>query len=186
MRRITIAFRVFFAMLFRAEVAREVERVLCGASQQGQAMTDGTSRPEPKPKKLPARSEAVTLLATLQREGRFIDFIKEPLGEYSDAQIGAAVRDVHRDCGEVLERLFGLQPIVSEVEGAQIEVPAGFDAGRYQLSGKVAGQPPFRGRLRHHGWEAARQELASWSGSESAARTVAPVEVELEDLERME
>ena len=188
MRRITIALRVFFAVLFRAEVAREVERVLCGASQQGQAITDRTSRPEPKPqpKKLPARSEAVTLLATLQREARFIDFIKEPLGEYSDAQIGAAARDVHRDCGGVLERLFGLQPIVSEEEGAKIEVPAGFDAGRYQLSGKGAGEPPFRGRLRHHGWEAARQELASWSGSESAARTIAPVEVELEDSERTE
>jgi hypothetical protein len=108
------------------------------------------------------------------------------LGSYSDAQIGAVARDMHRDCGEVLERLFGLQPIVSDEEGAEIEVPAGFDAGRYQLSGKDSGQPPFRGRLRHHGWEAARQELASWSGSESAARTVAPVEVELEDLERTE
>jgi hypothetical protein len=192
MLRITIALRVFFAVLFRAEVAREVERVLCGTSQQGQATTDRTSRPEPepkpkpKPKKLPARSEAVTLLATLQREARFIDFIKEPLGEYSDAQIGAVARDVHRDCGGVLQRLFGLQPIMSEEEGAEIEVPAGFDAGRYQLSGKVAGEPPFRGRLRHHGWEAVRQELASWSGSESAARTVAPVEVELEDSERTE
>ncbi len=185
MRRIAIAFRVFFATLFRAEVAREVERVLCGGSQQGQALIDRPPepKPKPKPKKPPARSDAVTLLATLQREARFIDFIKEPLGTYSDAQVGAAARDVHRDCGGVLERLFGLQPIVSDEEGGQIEVPAGFDAGRYQLSGKVAGEPPFRGRLRHHGWEAARQELPSWSGSESAARTVAPVEVELEDLE---
>ena len=186
MRRITIAFRVFFATLFRAEVVREVERVLRGASQQGQAMTDRPPEPKPKPKKPPARSDAVTLLATLQREARFIDFIKEPLGTYSDAQIGAAARDVHRDCGGVLQRLFGLQPIVSDEEGAEIEVPAGFDAGRYQLSGKVAGEPPFRGRLRHHGWEAARQELPSWSGSDSAARTVAPVEVELEDLGRTE
>ena len=186
MRRIAIAFRVFFATLFRAEVVREVERVLSGASQQGQALTGRPPEPKPKPKKPPARSDAVTLLATLQREARFIDFIKEPLGTYSDAQIGAVARDVHRDCGAVLERLFGLQPIVSDEEGAQIEVPAGFDAGRYQLSGEVAGEPPFRGRLRHHGWEAARQELPSWSGSESAARTVAPVEVELEDLERTE
>ena len=186
MRRITIAFRVFFATLFRAEVVREVERVLRGASQQGQALTDRPPEPKPKPKKPPARSDAVTLLATLQREARFIDFIKEPLGTYSDAQIGAAARDVHRDCGGVLQRLFGLQPIVSDEEGAEIEVPAGFDAGRYQLSGKVAGEPPFRGRLRHHGWEATRQELPSWSGSESAARTVAPVEVELEDLGRTE
>jgi len=181
-----IAFRVFFATLFRAEVARQVEPVLSGASQQGQAKTDRLPEPEPvlKPNKPPppARNDAVTLLATLQREARFVDFIKEPLDKYGDAQIGAVARDVHRDCGRALDRLFALQPIVSDEEGAEIEVPAGFDAGRYQLTGNVAGQPPFRGRLRHHGWEATRQELPSWSGSDAAARTVAPVEVELEQV----
>ena len=59
-----------------------------------------------------ARSEAITLLATLQREARFVDFIKEPLDGYSDAQIGAAARDVHRDCGKVLDRLFAIQSLV--------------------------------------------------------------------------
>jgi hypothetical protein len=196
MRRIMIAFRVFFATLFRAEVAREVDRVLRGAPPRDQAVSDPPSKPDakskkpaskkPAPKKPPVRSDAVTLLATLQREARFVDFIQEPLGDYSDAQIGAAARDVHRDCGLVLKRLFGLQPIVSDEEGAKIEVPAGFDAGRYQLSGKVVGEPPFQGRLRHHGWEATQQELPSWSGSELAARTVAPVEVELADLESAE
>ena len=57
------------------------------------------------------RSDAINLLAALQREARFVDFIKEPIAGYSDAQIGAAVRDVHRDCGALLERLFGLKPI---------------------------------------------------------------------------
>jgi hypothetical protein len=182
MRRIMIAFRVFFATLFRAEVAREVERVLSGASQQGRAETDRPPRPEPKPnrKQPPARSDAVTLLSTLQREARLVDFIKEPLDDYSDAQVGAVARDVHRDCARVLDRLFALQPIVSDEEGAELEVPAGFDAGRYRLTGNVVGAPPFRGRLRHHGWEAMRQELPSWSGSDAACRTVAPVEVELE------
>lgn len=182
MRRIMLAFRVFFATLFRAELAREVRRLLSGASQQGQARTDRPPKAEPKPKqkRSPARSDAVTLLAALQREARFVDFIKEPLDDYSDAQIGAVARDVHRDCGRVLQRLFGLRPIVSDQEGAEIEVRAGFDAGCCQLTGNVAGEPPFRGRLRHHGWEATRQELPSWSGSDAAARTVAPIEVELE------
>ena len=57
----------------------------------------------PKP---PARSEAITLLAALQREARFVDFIQESLAGYTDAQIGAAARDVHRDCGTVLKRMF--------------------------------------------------------------------------------
>jgi hypothetical protein len=127
----------------------------------------------------PVRSEAVTLLATLQREARFVDFIKEPLDSYSDAQIGAAVRDVHRDCATVLDRLFAIRSIVDQEEGSPVEVPPGFDAGRYRLTGNVAGDPPFRGRLAHHGWEAAEVQLPAWSGTPLSARIVAPVEVEL-------
>jgi len=179
MRRIAIALRVFFATLCRAQVAREVERVLSGTGQPTPAGAQRAPRPEAKKPRAPVRSDAVTLLATLQREARFVDFIKEPLDGYTDAQIGAAARDVHRDCGLALDRLFALQPIVTQEEGTPIDVPAGFDAGRYRLIGNVAGKPPFRGPLRHHGWEATRLELPSWSGSEAAARTVAPVEVEL-------
>ena len=116
------------------------------------------------------RSDAITLLATLQREARFVDMVKEPLGNYSDAQVGAAARDVLRDCGQVLDRLFGLAPLVEQEEGSQVEVPAGYDAGRYRLTGNVSGDPPFRGQLVHHGWIATRCEVPSWSGSEQAQR----------------
>jgi hypothetical protein len=136
----------------------------------------------PKPSKLPSKpagSEAITLLATLQREARLIDFIKEPLDSYSDAQIGAAVRDVHRDCGKVLDRLFAIRPLVQQEEGSPVEVAAGFDAGRYRLIGNVVGDPPFHGRLVHHGWEAAEIQLPAWSGTQNSARVVAPIEVEL-------
>ncbi len=140
-------------------------------------------KPEPKPmaKQPPkaARSEAITLLATLQREARFVDFIKEPLEGYSDAQIGAAARDVHRDCCKVLDRLFAIQSLVSQEEGSTLEVPAGFDAGRYRLTGNVAGHPPFQGRLVHHGWEAAEVQLPAWTGTPQSARVIAPIEVEL-------
>ena len=60
-----------------------------------------------------------------------------------------------------------------------MEVPAGFDAGRWRLTGNVTGEPPFRGRLVHPGWEATTCELPTWSGSAAAARIVAPAEVEL-------
>jgi hypothetical protein len=132
--------------------------------------------PAPKP---PARSEAITLLAALQREARFVDFIQESLAGYSDAQIGAAARDVHRDCAAVLKRMFALRPAVTDEEGKEVEVPAGFDAGRWRLTGNVTGQPPFHGRLVHPGWEATVCELPTWSGSAAAARIVAPAEVEL-------
>jgi hypothetical protein len=179
MRRIWIAIRIFFAALLHAEVAAKAERILAPEA----AAPEAVAPPPPKPavKKPPAavRSEAVTLLATLQREARFVDFIKEPLAGFSDAQIGAAARDVHRDCSQVLERLFALRPLVQQEEGSEMDVPAGFDAGRYRLTGNVAGEPPFHGRLRHHGWEATKCELPSWSGTDAAARTVAPLEVEL-------
>ncbi len=141
-------------------------------------------KPVPKPATVkqspkPVRSEAITLLATLQREARFVDFIKEPLDSYSDAQIGAAVRDVHRDCAKVLDRLFAIRSMVDQEEGSAVEVPKGFDAGRYRLTGNVAGDPPFHGRLVHHGWEAAEVQLPAWSGTQLAARVVAPAEVEL-------
>jgi hypothetical protein len=140
--------------------------------------------PAPQPKKPaapkpPARSEAITLLATLQREARFVDFIQESLAGYSDAQIGAAVRDVHRDCAAVLQRMFALQPAVPEEEGKEVEIPAGFDAGRWRLTGNVTGEPPFHGQLVHPGWEATICELPTWSGNAAAVRIVAPAEVEL-------
>jgi hypothetical protein len=135
--------------------------------------------PKPASPKAPVRNEAITLLAALQREARFIDFVQESLAGYSDAQIGAAARDVHRDCGAVLQRMFALRPAVADEEGKEVEIPAGFDASRWRLTGNVTGQPPFRGRLVHPGWEATTCELPSWSGSAAAARIVAPAEVEL-------
>jgi hypothetical protein len=45
--------------------------------------------------------------------------------------------------------------------------------------GQVAGEPPFQGKLCHHGWEATRCELPEWTGGAPAAMIVAPAEVEL-------
>jgi hypothetical protein len=189
MSRIWLAIRIFFLVLFQGAVARQVAEVL--KKRQLEAISPAASKveakapekPEPKPAAKPAakpvRSEAVTLLATLQREARFVDFIMESLDGFSDAQIGAAVRDVHRDCAKVLARLFAIRCVLDQEEGSAVEVPPGFDAGRYRLTGNVVGDPPFRGRLVHHGWEAEEVQLPAWSGTQHSARIVAPVEVEL-------
>lgn len=181
MGRIWLAIRAFFLILFNADVARRVGEILA-AGKLPTPPRETARRPEkvtqpPKPK--PSRSDALTLLATLQREARLVDFVKEPLVGYSDAQVGAAARDVHRECGKVLDRLFALKPAVSAEEGAEIEVPAGFEAERYRLTGNVTGEPPFTGKVAHHGWEAGRCEVPAWSGTPSASLVVAPVEVEL-------
>jgi hypothetical protein len=177
--RLWLALRAFFRILFDKETGEEVQRLLLEGPRPNE------ERPAPQPAKpapplfRPARSDALTLLAALQREARFVDFLKEPLDGFSDAQIGAVARDVHRDCGKVVERWFALAPIAAENEGAEIALPHGFDAGRFRLSGQVSGEPPYRGRLMHHGWEATRCETPVWSGSNESSRVVAPVEVEV-------
>jgi hypothetical protein len=177
MGRVFLAFRAFFRTLSNTEVAEAVTRVLDGEAMPEKALP-APPKPTPAPKP-PARSDALTLLAAMQREARFVDFIQESLEGYSDAQIGAAARDVHRDCAAVLKRIFALKPAVSEEEGSQVEIPSGFDAGRWHLTGNVAGEPPFRGRLIHPGWEAAICELPTWTGTAAAAKVVAPADVEL-------
>lgn len=174
--RLVLALRVFFRILFSAEVAERVSQAL-----EEQAAPAQEPRVEKKPAAppAPARSEALALLAALQREARFLDIVREPLAQYSDAQIGAAARDVLRDCGAVVERMFGPVAVVDQQEGAAVEVPPGFDPGCYRLTGAVGGQPPHHGQLVHHGWKATRCELPRWSGSADAALVIAPAEVEM-------
>jgi hypothetical protein len=186
MSRIWIAFRAFFASLFNAETAARVEQALKGEGLRASQPVVTPTAPEPKavevkppePKK-PTQSEAITLLAALQREARLVDFLKEDVSGYSDEQVGAAVRAIHQDCSKVLDRFFTLQPILSDEEGARVQVPAGFDAARYRLTGKVTGDAPFTGTLRHHGWEAMKCDLPQFTGGDSAAKTVAPAEIEV-------
>lgn len=177
--RLWLAIKVFFAILFHADTAKQAARVLIAESA---AETTAPDRPEPATKR-PApgasRSEAVTLLAALQREARFVDFVKESLDGYSDAQIGAAARDVQRDCGKALERMLEIRPLLDQQEGASVEVAAGFDANRYRLTGNVTGEPPYEGRLAHHGWQVTRCELPIWSGNDDAVMILAAAEVEL-------
>ena len=182
-----IALKAFFLVLFNGALARQVDDVLRRrhshpnlpeAKREAFAERPAVpAKPAAAPK--PARSEAITLLAALQREGRFVDFLKEQLTEYSDAQIGAVARDLHRDCGKVVERMFAIQPLMGEVEGARVEIPTGFDAAQYRLVGNVSGSPPFRGSLVHPGWQATSCDLPEWVGGAASARVIAPAEVEV-------
>ncbi len=182
MRRIWHAIRIFFLTVFDRHVAREINALLQRRGLPIPSPPEGkTEAPAPRAveRSTPVRSDALTLLATLQREARLVDFLKEPLTGYSDTQIGAAARDVHRDCGQVLDRVFALVPLGTEEEGTELEIPAGFDAHRFRLTGNVVGEPPFRGHVVHHGWEATQCALPAWSGPAEAACVVAPIEVEL-------
>ena len=132
------------------------------------------------PAPVPAASPeaAVQLLAALQREGRLIDFLQEDIGLYDDAQIGAAVRNIHTGCKTALAEQMEIQPVLREEEGASITVPSGFDPKSIRLTGTVTGNPPFRGVLRHRGWQAERVRLPQ-SGESKGKWILAPAEVEV-------
>ena len=118
--RLFLAIRVFFLVLFSGAAAQRVRQALTPPATPRPVETPA-AKPQPPSKPVakpaaPVRSEAITLLATLQREARFVDFIQEPLTGYSDAQIGAVSRQVHHECRETLARLFELQPVLDDAE----------------------------------------------------------------------
>lgn len=182
MGKIGLAFRAFFRVLLYREVAERVETLFRdGALPKQDALTQAAPAVTPAKAalKAPARSEALTLLSTLQREARFIDLVQEPLAGYADAQVGAAARDVLRNCQEVLARLFEIQPVLDQEEQTPIEVPPGFSTARFRLTGNVHGEPPFQGTVQHRGWRAMRCQVPEWTGPADDALIVAPAEVEL-------
>jgi hypothetical protein len=126
-----------------------------------------------------APEAAIQMLAILQRQGRLIDFLQEDLSLYDDAQIGAAVRNIHAGCKQALEDHVELKPVFDENEGSTVTVPPGFDAAATRLTGNVVGDPPFQGHLRHRGWRVVHVELPQLTGLRGKDWILAPAEVEV-------
>lgn len=181
--KLGLAFKAFFKILGDGAFAERVEAAYEGASLPA-AETKPVAPIEPaKPVSAPVvikptQSEAIALLAALQRESRLVDLVMQPLDGYDDAQIGAAARDVLRDARAALEKTVALRPLRTESEGSTIQTPADADAAQYRLTGAVQGSPPYRGELVHAGWVATKVELPKYVGSTESARVVAPAEVE--------
>ena len=123
-------------------------------------------------------SPALQVLAMLQREGRRIDFLQEDTSQFSDAEIGAAARVVHAGCKRALQEYVEFVPVRSESEGDPVVLQPGYDAARVRVTGNVVGEPPFRGKLAHHGWSVAKIHLPDLSAGRDP-RIVAAAEVEL-------
>ena len=121
---------------------------------------------------------ALQLLALLQQEGRFVDFIEEDLAPYSDEQVGTAVRSIHDGCRSALRDRIELRPILAAAEGATVTVERGFDPAAVRVIGNVRGEPPYRGVLRHPGWRSTRVTLPERTG-DGDTTIVAPAEVEV-------
>ena len=186
MGSVGLAFRIFWKTMFHEQVAQDVRDLLAGealpkitADEKSKQPAPGRRSTKPEPAPPPKRSDAITLLAALQREARLVDLIQQPLAKFTDEQIGAVARSVLGDSAAVLGRFFALKPVLAENEGDSVQVAAGYDPGRIKLAGNVNGSPPYRGKLVHAGWEATSVNLPSWSGNNSSANVIAPAEVEI-------
>src|SRR5262245_25763414 len=167
--RIRLAFAAFFTILFQG-------RLPVALQDASPAATSTAASPASPPTDQVDR--AIQMLALLQRDGRLVDFLMEDLATYSDAQIGAAVRDVHAGCRGVLSRYLTLEPILAGKEGERTNVSQDVDPAAVRLVGNTTGHPPFAGTLLHRGWRATRMELPAL-GAPAGRKIVGQAEVEV-------
>jgi hypothetical protein len=131
------------------------------------------------PKQLETADQShLRLLYYLQQAGRLIDFLKEDISSFSDAQVGAAVRKIHQDCAQTMEELVTIRPLKDEQEGSTIQVSKGYNPAEIKVVGKVKGEPPFTGILVHRGWKAQKRSLPKKTG-EQTPEVICPAEVEV-------
>ncbi|TPE55587.1 DUF2760 domain-containing protein [Maribrevibacterium harenarium] len=132
-----------------------------------------------KPTLMSASSDgALQLLQLLQQEARFIDFVQEPIDAYTDAEVGAAARQIHAGCSKVALQYFSWDKAYQGDEGARVEVPAGYDPHQIRLEGRIQGEGPFAGTLIHPGWTVTQVDLPQIADT-AALKIIAPAQVEV-------
>jgi hypothetical protein len=171
--RIAFAFRSFFAILFTGQLPGDIAQAF-GFTQ----VKSPTPAAKPAPQARPSDG-ALQILGLLQRDSRLIDFLMEDISSYADDQVGAAVRNLHDQCRDSLNRYLRLAPVIDAVEGSFTKLETNDPAtvkllGNVPVSGKAPG-----GILRHKGWRAEKIDLPPTPPSQSVT-VIAPAEVEVE------
>ena len=171
--RLILAFRSFFAILFKGALSDDLAAAL-GLSRRAVA------KPAPTPAAVLATPSdgALQILAILQRDSRLVDFLMEDISSYSDDQVGAAVRSLHDQSRDALNRYIQLAPVIDGVEGTFTRL-ASIDPSSVKLLGNVPPQPPPGGVLRHRGWRCVKIDLPALQGKQDV-KIIAPAEVEIE------
>jgi hypothetical protein len=166
-KRLALAFSAWFSIIGSGELPDDVKAAM--------VVVPEPVAPPPPPPPDPGH-RATQLLALLQRDGRLVDFLMEDLTPYADAQIGAAVRDVHAGSRKAIERYLTLRPVIDDEEGRPVPLDPAIDAARIKVVGSSAGTPQ-RGVLRHRGWEASSLNLPPLPAT--GLTIIAPAEVEV-------
>jgi Domain of unknown function (DUF2760) len=139
---------------------------------------DFAARVEPLFSKAPTGPD-LRVLAVLQRDGRLVDFLEEEIDAYSDAQVGAAVRDIHRSCRKSLHDYLTISRVIEAGEEERVTIPPDFDPAAIRLVGNVTGAPPFEGVLKHHGWRVSSVHLPVLPVARDDSSVLSPAEVEI-------
>jgi hypothetical protein len=173
LNRIALAFRSFFSILFNGKLPVDVAQALGFTLTKTQPVA-----PKPTAQARP-QDGAVQILGILQRDSRLIDFLMEDISAYSDEQVGAAVRSLHGQSRDSLNRYLRLVPVIDGVEGSFTKLDSSDPAsvkllGNVPVSGKAPG-----GLLRHKGWRAEKIDLPPIVSLASAS-IIAPAEIEVE------
>ena len=178
MRRLSLAFGAFFAILSKPDFAAQVMRLRAGADVAAPAAPAPQVAPDVRPLREVPHEAALQLLGMLQREARLIDFVEEDIAAYSDADVGGAARLVHAGCRKVLREHFSIEPVRADAEGSRVTLADGFDAAAIRLTGNVVGKPPFTGTISHRGWRVIEARLPKLAEHHDAT-IIAQAEVEL-------
>jgi hypothetical protein len=116
------------------------------------------------------------MLALLQRDARLVDFLMEDIAPYTDAQVGAAIRDVQTQAREALNRYLRLVPVLDGVEG-ELTPASNLPPAEVKFIGNVpADGKASAGLLRHKGWKAQTVDLPA----AAPGQIIAPAELEIE------
>lgn len=162
-----LAIKCFFKAFKDSEAA---EKFVSGESEKTTKKTTAKTKED---------HSHLRLLHLLQNNGRFIDFLKEDISPFSDAQVGAVVRKIHEDCSKSLEDYITIRPVFEDKEGSSVTIPSGYDPSEVKIVGNVTGNTPLKGVLRHKGWKAHKLSLPKQLG-ENKEEVLAPAEVEVQ------
>lgn len=173
--RIALAFKAFGRTLSQSAFASQVQGLLQGTSTPVIETKPTTSTPVAPPKPV---LDPLQLLAILQREGRLVDFLMEDIQGLPDAQIGAAVREVHQKCRKALQDHVPLVAVVETAEDDPMTVEAGYDPSAIRVVGNLGSAPPYTGTVRHRGWQAKAIQLQPLPSGQNP-KIIAPAEIEV-------
>ncbi len=170
-----LGFALLIGILAWLIVRSSIRRVAFAPEEKTKIAEQDT---EKETQDLAERRMFLHLFSMMQQEGRLMDFLSEDLDQYDDSQIGSAVRAIHAGCLGIVKEYIDPQPVMVQAEGENVVIDDDFDPGAIKLTGKVVGDPPFNGILRHRGWQVGKLKLPTLSGRHNA-QIITPAEIEL-------